>query len=154
MMFTHIGGGNLFQTVRDTFSDKQFLKKTAAIALPVAFQSLLNTVVNMIDTMMIGTLGEVSIAAVGLANKVFFVFGLLIFGISSGASVLGAQFWGNHDIKNIRRVQGLSLIIGLAGSLIFVISGLICPELVMRIFTGSDETIRIGAIYLAIVCVS
>ena len=125
MMFTHIGGGNLFQTVRDTFSDKQFLKKTAAIALPVAFQSLLNTVVNMIDTMMIGTLGEVSIAAVGLANKVFFVFGLLIFGISSGASVLGAQFWGNHDIKNIRRVQGLSLIIGLAGSLIFVISGLI-----------------------------
>lgn len=144
----------MFQTVRDTFSDKQFLKKTAAIALPVAFQSLLNTVVNMIDTMMIGTLGEVSIAAVGLANKVFFVFGLLIFGISSGASVLGAQFWGNHDIKNIRRVQGLSLIIGLAGSLIFVISGLICPELVMRIFTGSDETIRIGAIYLAIVCVS
>lgn len=144
----------MIQIIKDTFEDKQFLKKTAAIALPVAFQSLLNTVVNMIDTMMIGTLGEVSIAAVGLANKVFFVFGLLIFGIASGASVLGAQFWGNHDVKNIRRVQGLSLLIGLAGSSIFVISGLICPELVMRIFTDSQETIRIGAVYLAIVCVS
>lgn len=144
----------MIQTVRDTFSDKQFLTKTAAIALPVAFQSLLNTVVNMVDTMMIGTLGEVSIAAVGLANKVFFVFSLLIFGISSGASVLGAQFWGNHDVRNIRRVQGLSLLIGLGGSLIFVISGLICPEFVMRIFTDSQETVRVGAIYLAIVCVS
>lgn len=144
----------MIQTIKNTFADKQFIRKTAAIALPVAFQNLLNTVVNMIDTMMIGTLGEVSIAAVGLANKVFFVFGLLIFGISSGASVLGAQFWGNKDIKNIRRVQGLSLIIGLCGSLIFVISGLFCPELVMRIFTDSQETIRIGAIYLAIVCVS
>ncbi|MBQ8814035.1 MAG: MATE family efflux transporter [Lachnospiraceae bacterium] len=144
----------MIRTVKATFEDKRFLAKTAAIALPVAFQSLLNTVVNMIDTMMIGTLGEVSIAAVGLANKVFFVFGLLIFGIASGASVLSAQFWGNHDIKNIRRVQGLSLLIGLGGSLIFVISGLICPEFVMRIFTDSQETIRIGAIYLAIVCVS
>lgn len=144
----------MIQTVRDTFADKQFLTKTAAIALPVAFQSLLNTVVNMVDTMMIGTLGEVSIAAVGLANKVFFVFSLLIFGISSGASVLGAQFWGNHDVKNIRRVQGLSLLIGLGGSLIFVISGLICPEFVMRIFTDSQESVRVGAIYLAIVCVS
>lgn len=144
----------MIQTVRDTFADKRFLTKTAAIALPVAFQSLLNTVVNMVDTMMIGTLGEVSIAAVGLANKVFFVFSLLIFGISSGASVLGAQFWGNHDVKNIRRVQGLSLLIGLGGSLIFVISGLICPEFVMRIFTDSQESVRVGAIYLAIVCVS
>lgn len=145
---------NMMQIIKNTFEDKSFLKKTAAIALPVAFQSLLNTVVNMVDTMMIGTLGEVSIAAVGLANKVFFVFSLLIFGIASGASVLGAQFWGNHDVKNIRRVQGLSLLIGLTGSLIFVISGLICPEFVMRIFTDSTQTVRVGAIYLAIVCVS
>lgn len=144
----------MMQIIKNTFEDKLFLKKTAAIALPVAFQSLLNTVVNMVDTMMIGTLGEVSIAAVGLANKVFFVFSLLIFGIASGASVLGAQFWGNHDVKNIRRVQGLSLLIGLTGSLIFVISGLICPEFVMRIFTDSAQTVQVGAIYLAIVCVS
>ncbi len=144
----------MIQLVKDTFRDKEFIKKTAIIALPVAFQSLLNTVVNMIDTMMIGTLGEVAIAAVGLANKVFFVFGLLVFGIASGASVLGAQFWGNHDVKNIRRVLGLSLMIGLTGSLVFVLSGLFCPEFVMRIFTGSEETIRIGAVYLAVVCIS
>ncbi|MBQ6875888.1 MAG: MATE family efflux transporter [Lachnospiraceae bacterium] len=144
----------MFQLIKDTFRDKEFIKKTAVIALPVALQSLLNTVVNMIDTMMIGTLGEVTIAAVGLANKVFFVFGLLVFGIASGASVLGAQFWGNHDVKNIRRVLGLSLLIGLAGSLIFVLPGLFCPEFVMRIFTGSEETIRIGAMYLAVVCIS
>ncbi len=144
----------MIRILKETVSDTRFLKKTAAIALPVAFQSLLNTVVNLVDTVMIGTQGEVSIAAVGLANKVFFVFSLLVFGIASGASVLGAQFWGKNDVKNIRRVQGLSLLIGLSGSLIFLIPGLICPELVMRIFTDSPETVRIGAVYLVIVCIS
>lgn len=51
--------------------DKRFYKKTVAIALPVALQALLNNFLNVIDTVMIGSLGEASLAAVGLANKVF-----------------------------------------------------------------------------------
>lgn len=52
--------------------DRIFLQKAVRIALPVAMQGMLNTIVNLVDTMMIGTLGETTIAAVGLANKVFF----------------------------------------------------------------------------------
>ena len=58
--------------------DRIFLQKAVRIALPVAMQGMLNTIVNLVDTMMIGTLGETTIAAVGLANKVFFVFSLLV----------------------------------------------------------------------------
>ena len=43
-----------------------------------------------VDTLMIGTLGATAIAAVGLANKVFFVFSLLVFGIVSGSGILAA----------------------------------------------------------------
>lgn len=134
--------------------DKKFLKKTVAIAIPITLQLLLNTILNLVDTMMIGTLGQSTIAAVGLANKVFFVFTLLTFGVVSGSSILTAQYWGVKDIKNIRRVLGMSLLIGLTGSIIFVIGGVFFPNDVMRIFTPNEGTIAIGASYLIIVAIS
>ena len=140
--------------VTEMISDKKFLKKSAAIMIPVAVQAMLNTILNLVDTMMIGQLGQSTIAAVGLANKVFFVFSLLLFGIVSGSSILTAQYWGKRDIKNIRKVLGMSLVISLSGSIIFVVAGIFAPESVMRIFTPSEGTIAIGASYLAIAALS
>lgn len=140
--------------LKSIFEDKKFLKKTIAIGIPIAVQALLNTTLNLVDTMMIGTLGESTIAAVGLANKVFFVFTLLLFGIVSGSSILTAQYWGKKDVKNIRRVLGISLIIGLSGAVVFMLAGLFIPKTVMSIFTPSKGTISIGASYLAIVALS
>lgn len=139
---------------KDLFDDKKFLKKTVAIGIPIAIQALLNTTLNLVDTMMIGTLGQSAIAAVGLANKVFFVFTLLLFGVVSGSSILTAQYWGKRDVKNIRRVLGISLIIGLSGAIIFMLAGLFIPKFVMRIFTPSENTIAVGASYLMIVALS
>lgn len=136
------------------WEDKAFLKKTAGIALPIALQSLLNTVVNFVDTLMIGQLGETSIAAVGLANKVFFVFVLLVFGIVSGSGILTAQYWGKRDIPNIRRVLGMSLILSTLVSILFLVPSRINPEFVMSIFTDEKDTIKIGATYLMIVAIS
>ena len=140
--------------IRETFEDKSFIRKTITIGIPIAFQGLLNTLLNLVDNMMIGSLGESSIAAVGLANKVFFVFTLLLFGIVSGSSVLTAQYFGKKDVKNIRRVLGLSLIIGLSGAFIFMLAGLFIPETVMKIFTPNENTINIGVSYLTIVAIS
>ena len=140
--------------IRETFEDKSFIRKVITIGIPIAFQGLLNTLLNLVDNMMIGSLGESSIAAVGQANKVFFVFTLLLFGIVSGSSVLTAQYFGKKDIKNIRRVLGLSLIIGLAGAFIFMLAGLFIPKTVMRIFTPNENTIKIGVSYLTIVAIS
>ena len=76
------------------FRDVTFLRKTVMIALPVAMQGMLNTVVNLVDNLMIGSLGSTAIASVGLANKVFFC--IYITGVRceqrfrySGGSVLG-----------------------------------------------------------------
>jgi len=143
--------------LRDTkmmLSDRIFLSKAAKIAFPVAMQGMLNTVVNMIDTMMIGSLGSTAIAAVGLANKVFFVMTLLVFGIVSGSGILAAQFWGNHDVKNIRKVLGMALSLALAAAVLFLLPAVFCPELTMRIFTTSAAAIQIGAAYLAVVALS
>lgn len=132
------------------FRDSRFLKKALMIACPVALQGMLNTIVNLVDTLMIGTMGATAIAAVGLANKFFFVFSLLVFGIVSGSGILAAQFWGKGDIKNIRKVLGLSILLALAGALFFLVPALISPQSVMRIFTTSQDSVDLGARYLKI----
>lgn len=144
----------ILQNTKEMLEDRTFLGKAFTIALPVAMQGMLNTIVNLVDTMMIGSLGETAIAAVGLANKVFFVFTLLVFGVVSGSGVLAAQYWGNHDVKNIRKVLGLALLISLGGSFCFLIPSQLAPETVMRIFTTSDGAVAVGAAYLAVVSFS
>lgn len=144
----------VIRDTKDMLRDRIFLRKAVLIALPVALQGMLNTIVNLVDTMMIGRLGETTIAAVGLANKVFFVFSLLVFGVVSGSGVLAAQYWGNQDVKNIRKVTGLALLIAMTGALFFVVPSVICPAKVMRIFTDSEGAIRVGTSYLAIAALS
>lgn len=140
--------------IRSIRQDHAFLRKTMMLAGPVAVQGFLNNILNMIDSLMIGSLGETPIAAVGLANKVFFVFSLLSFGICSGSSVLSSQYWGKKDIIHIKRVLGISLIFSIIGSLCIALPSILMPEMVMRIFTPKEETIVIGASYLAIVAFS
>jgi putative MATE family efflux protein len=140
--------------LKKMMQDKSFLKKTFAITVPIAVQNLLNSMLNLVDTLMIGQLGESSVAAVGLANKVFFVFSLLMFGVCSGSGVLASQYYGKREMLNIRRVLRMSLLIGVGGSFLFLIPGTFFPKFVMRIFTPQEGTIAIGASYLAVIAIS
>ena len=77
--------------------NKGFWKKVLVIGLPVSMQNLITTTVNMVDTFMIGSLGEDYVSAVGLASKIFFILNILVFGIASGCSVLLSQYYGKGD---------------------------------------------------------
>ena len=134
--------------------DKKFLRSMMAIALPMALQNLISTSVNMVDTMMITSLGNASLAAVGLANQVFFLYALLTFGINSGSSIFISQYWGKEDTINIRRVLGLALFGSLGLGIIFTIGAFFFPQLLMRIFIQDAEVVSLGADYLRIVSLS
>ena len=133
------------------FDNKEFYINMLKIAIPIALQSLIQSSLNMIDTIMIGKLGETQIAAVGLANQVFFIFCIVLFGINSGCSIFFAQFWGKKDVINIRRMLGICISLSFIISLMFFIVNFFAPYSVMRLFTKDIEVITIGGNYLRIV---
>lgn len=134
--------------------DKMFLKAMFVIALPVIVQHIISIGLNMIDTVMVSSLGENSIAAVGLANRVYFIFTTICFGIFSGASIFIAQYWGAGDTKNIKKVLGIDLVIGSLLSIIFSIVVLVFPKQILSIFIDNENVIKLGADYLVIVAFS
>ncbi len=131
-----------------------FYKRLIAISVPITLQQLIVSSLNMVDTFMISSLSEASIAGVGAANKVFFLLNLFLFGMSSGSSILTAQFWGKKDLVNIKRVYGLSLTFALLGAALFTVAAVLFPYQVMRIFTPDQGVIYEGASYLRIVGIS
>ncbi len=127
---------------------KSFYKKVAVIAAPIALQQLVISSLNMVDVFMISSLSNESIAGVGGANKLYFMFNLFLFGMSSGSAILTAQYWGAKDYKSIKQVYGITLTFGMVISLIFGVLALLVPEWVMHFFSGDAGVIREGAAYL------
>lgn len=89
--------------IRNTISkykkDKEFYKHLFLITLPIVLQSLITSSLNMLDTMMIGKVGEIELASVGIANQYYFLFSLLANSIAIGSGVLIAQLWGKKILK-------------------------------------------------------
>lgn len=136
------------------FNDKKFFKVLLKLAIPIVLQNLVLSSLNLVDTIIIGGLGERAIASVGLANQYFFLLNLILFGITSGSSIFTAQYWGNRDIPNIKRVLGLCIITGGLAALLFTIGGLFLPEKILSIFTKDTAVIVLGSEYLRIIAFS
>lgn len=133
------------------FFTAKFFKAILAIAVPVALQNIIMSAVNMVDVVMIGSLGDVSTAAVGVGNQVYYVFSIILFGVNSGSAVFLAQFWGKRDLMGLRRTMGYMLAIGAAASFVFTLGAEIVPELLLGLYSSDAEVIAAGVPYLRIV---
>ncbi|MBQ8510527.1 MAG: MATE family efflux transporter [Clostridia bacterium] len=137
--------------------DKGFYKTVLRLAIPLTLQNVMQLLLNMMDTVMLGRLGDSSeavISAANLANQPYFVYSLFLFGMVSGASVLIAQYWGKNDTDTINAVAGIAMIAAVTvGSIYTLICYLFTPQ-VMGLFTNSEEVIALGVDYLRIVLAS
>lgn len=140
--------------LKTLFYDRQFYKSALRLAIPIAVQNLVLSSLNLVDNIMIGRLGDSSIAGVGIANQLFFLLNLFLFGVASGSAIFTAQYWGKKDIRNIKRVMGICLASGILISLIFSVIGFVFPKAVLLVFTKDAEVIDLGVRYLRVVCFS
>ncbi|HSK88235.1 MAG TPA: MATE family efflux transporter [Anaerolineales bacterium] len=136
------------------FRDRDFFRSMLVIALPIALQQLIFAVLNLIDVLMVSQLGETSVAALGLANQIFFLLILFLFGITSGMAIFTAQFWGKGDLEQIRHVLGICLVIAISVGALLSGAAVFLPERLMGFYTEDPEVIRLGSDYLRIVGLS
>ena len=130
--------------------DRAFYKKVLVILIPIVLQSIINQGVNMMDTVMVGRLGEASISASSLANQFYNIFVFLCMGISAAGLVLASQYFGAGDLKTVRRVFDLILQIVLIGGAVFAVLSFLIPEQIIRIFTHEEDVVQLGADYLRV----
>lgn len=134
--------------------DKPFIRAALALAVPIAFQQFITAGLNMIDVLMVGQLGETAVAALGLANQIFFLLVLFVFGVTSGMSIFTAQFWGKGDTESIRKVLGICLVVAASVAAMFSLAAVFIPETLMSFYTEDDMVIKLGSDYLRIVGLS
>jgi putative MATE family efflux protein len=136
-----------------TIESKSLYRTLARVALPIALQSLITSSLNLMDNLMVGSLGEVELAAVGLSSQVFFVHFGVMFGFASGASAFMAQFWGRKDIQSIRKVVGFAVAVCSCISMLFFLPAVLAPEMLLGLFTDIPEVIALGQDYVRITAI-
>lgn len=132
--------------------DKKFLKLAFTIAIPVALQNIINTGINFADTLMVATLDAESVAAVGIANNVFYFWNVFSFGIISGGMILCSQFYGAGKTQALRKTFGLTIILDFIASMFFFLPCFIATRNVLSVLTTSEQLVNVGSKYLKNVC--
>lgn len=133
-----------------TYTKKELIKQMFKIGIPVALQNLISVLVNMLDTIMIGRVGEAQVGAINQVNSLYVFYNMFIWGICMGTVVITARYWGMGKTEPIRDMVGLSMRINMIAGVILSATTVLFPRQVMRLFAVDPEVIEYGVEYLSI----
>lgn len=133
---------------KEYLGDRSFYRDILKIAVPVSAQQLITVGINLMDTIMLSSMGDIQLSASSQASQFINLFQIFCMGIGMGASVLTARFWGMGEKNSLRKAITIMLRIVLGFASVFFLATLICPRLVMRIYTSNEQTVAYGATYL------
>ncbi len=118
------------------------------LTVPIILQNLLSAAVNSADVVMLNYVGQAHISAVSLAAQYASVLFMILYGLGTGVTMLGAQYYGKGDLRAVEAVEGIALRFSVGVSTVFAAAALAVPEWMMRVFTPDPELITIGGQYL------
>lgn len=139
--------------------DREFYKRVAVIALPIVIQNAFSFMVNFVDNIMVGQLGTEAMSGVAIVNQLIYVFNTCILGIIAGASIFGAQFYGNRDEEGLKETfcfrLAACILLAAAALLLLVTNG----DRLILLFLHSEnqaevlETLSFGRRYLTVLLI-
>lgn len=131
--------------------EKSFFRTVCNLAVPVALQSMLQASFSIIDQIMIGQLGSVSVAGVGLAGKFSSVYSVLVSAVGAVAGIMISQYMGQKNQREVRRSFSVNLLLAVGISVLFTVLCIMFPGDIMGLYTQDESTRLAAARYLAII---
>lgn len=130
------------------FGNKAFYKATLAIALPIMAQQFVTSFVNLIDNIMIGSVGSLALTSVTVANRVYLIFNSTMFGICGAAGIFIAQYYGAKDHQKCQKILNINLVCGFFIACLFIVALITMPRQLMEIFTSNPQVIEESLRYI------
>lgn len=131
-----------------------FYRKTLYLMVPVVLQQLITIGVNFFDNLMVGSFGEVPIAAAAFSNQFYSFFQMVCMGLGSGAVVMSSQFWGRKELSSMRTVAALALRVTFVICAVFTAAAVGAPGWILEIYTNDAQVIQIGTPYLRLIALT
>lgn len=130
---------------------REFMRGIVLIGFPIMVQTLVNSLVNMLDVFMVGQLGEVAITASSLGNSWFFMYALLIGGVTAAGSIFIAQYWGAKQMAEIHKYMGIMFVGTGVLMLLFGFISVFGSDFVIRLYSKDPEVIACGSRYIRVI---
>lgn len=134
--------------LRSYLGDKTFYKQIFTIAIPISLQQLITVGINLMDTVMLSSMGDAQLSASSLATQFINIFQICCMGLGMGASVLTSRFWGMQDKNSLKQAVTIMLRLCVVFASLFTIATILRPDLIMRIYSSDAEIITHGCTYL------
>lgn len=131
-----------------------FFKTVCKIAAPVTLQSMLQSSFSVVDQVMIGQLGSVSIAGIGLAGKFSSIYSVLLSAVAAAAGIMIAQYMGKEEEREVSRSFFMNLALAVGIAILFTILCITFPQKIIRLYIEDAPTIAEASAYLRILAVS
>lgn len=131
-------------------NNQSFFRTVCALSVPVALQSMLQSSFSIVDQIMIGQLGSVSVAGVGFAGKFVGIFNVVSAALGAVAGIMISQYLGQHNKAEVKRSFLLNLYFTLALAALFTVLCLFFPGRIMGLYTTDPATLSSASSYLTI----
>lgn len=134
------------------FGNKLFNLTVISIAIPIMLQNLVTTSVNLVDSLMVGQLGDAAIGGVAAVNRYFIIMNFGTNGIVSAVGIFIAQYFGARNHEKMQESFRFSLIASYLIIVPFFLVAAFFPREILSFFTNDPLLIETGVHYLSKAC--
>lgn len=131
--------------------NRSFYRTLFPLLVMIALQNVVAYSVNMADNIMLGSYGQVALSGAATVNQIFFVVQQITIAIGEGLVVIGSQYWGQGQIKPIRRLTGVAVKLGVICGVGMILICSVIPNRILMIFSSDVAIIKAGVAYLNII---
>lgn len=127
---------------------KEFYKSVSSIALPIMAQQFITTFVNLIDNVMIGSIGNIALTSVTVANRFFLIVNSLLFGLCGAAGIYIAQYFGAKEKRKCQEVFNINMFFSIGAAVLFTFVIFVFPQFAVELFSKTPIIVEEAIKYL------